>query len=89
MMRKMILFFSIALLFAGCSKEENTAIDYNKYITAADEYVMFQNVVNENLKWIYRLKMHPEVEDGNSYRRVYVTKDTTIGDSAVYTLDYG
>lgn len=87
-MRRVFLFISVALVFAGCSKEENISIDYNEYINVSDEYVMFQNVVNENLKWIYRIKKHPEATPGSGYRKVYVTKDTTIGDSAVYILDY-
>ena len=90
MWKQWVLILMVAFIFTGCSKEENTAIDYNKYITAGDEYVMFQNVVHENLKWIYRAAYMADFgEDGKDYfRHVQVVKKFQDNDSIVYTLDY-
>lgn len=90
MWKQWVLILVVAFIFTGCSKEENTAIDYNKYITAGDEYVMFQNVVHENLKWIYRASYMADYEDNGKdyFRHVQVVKEFEDNDSIVYTLDY-
>jgi len=90
MARKVLIILVLAFIYSGCSKEENTSVNYNYYITAGEEYVMFQNVVHENLKWIYRATRVADFEDDNrdTIRSVQVIKELDEGDSSVYTLDY-
>lgn len=90
MVKKIIFILVVAFIYSGCSKEENTSINYNHYISAGDEYVMFQNLVHENLKWVYRATRVADFDQDNrdTIRTVQVIKELDEGDSSVYTLDY-
>lgn len=90
MARKVLIILVFAFIYSGCSKEENTSVNYNYYITAGDEYVMFQNLVHEKLKWIYRATRVADFEGDNrdTIRSVQVIKELEEGDSSVYILDY-